>query len=144
MHLIPKILNIPFTEFVPSVAKEVPGKVSAHNFSTNASNNLEASMQFTSFITYIYIFIRTNLVAVLVPDTGLRVDGHVEVTVEEPDLLCAGQGAQEAVPFTGHLTGLVLTPAKLPLLLSALSDGVTVGHTLQVGIYPDYEKEDSY
>ena len=81
----------------------------------------------------------TNLVAVLVPYTRLLVEGHVEIPVEEPDLLGAGEGVQEAVLLSGHVTGLVLAPAKLPLLLPALSDGVTIGHTLQVGIYPKYK-----
>ena len=81
----------------------------------------------------------TDLVAVLVPYTRLLVEGHVEIPVEEPDLLGAGEGVQEAVLLSGHVTGLVLAPAKLPLLLSALSDSVTIGHTLQVGIYPEYK-----
>ena len=79
----------------------------------------------------------TNLVAVLVPYTGLLVEGHIEISVEEPYLLGACEGVQEAGLLSGHLTSLVLAPAKLPLLLPALSDGVTIGHPLQVGIYPD-------
>ena len=98
----------------------------------------------------------TNLVAVLGSHSGLGVNGHVEVPkdydvnisenvdvgspVEEPDLLCAGEGAQEADLLAGHITGLVLTPPKLPRLLPALGNGVTIGHTLQVGIYPEYRE----
>ena len=84
-----------------------------------------------------YIHKMTNLVAVLIPYARLLVEGHVEIPVEEPDLLGACEGAQEAVLLSGHVTGLVLAPAELPLLLPALSDGVTIGHPLQVGIYPD-------
>ena len=63
---------------------------------------------------------------------------YVESPVEEPDLLCTGEGAQEAIFLTGHVTGLVLIPAKLPRLLPSLSDGITVCHTLQVGINPEH------
>ena len=70
------------------------------------------------------------------PDSTVSRETHVEISVEEPDLLGAGQGTQDGGFLRGDTAGEVARPGKVPLLLAPPGYGVTVGLVLQVDVNP--------
>ena len=70
------------------------------------------------------------------PHSAVSREAHVEISVEEPDLLGAGQGTQDGGLLRGDTAGEVALPGKVPLLLAPPGNGVTVGLVLQVDVNP--------
>ena len=70
----------------------------------------------------------------MLPDPGAGREGHVEVPVEQPDVLDAAHGLQQLRLLRPHVAVLVALPGEIPLLGVAVADGRTVDYALQVDI----------